>query len=476
MKKIISIIVFALAGAVLFTACKPEPVVVPSTGVTVTPATLTMMDGEWKELSATVEPGNVTSTFITWTSSDAEIVVVDKWGRVSAMKPGTAKITATNGGQSGTCTITVNPVKETSVSLFDSKLAPISSLKLIEEGTATLEARVMPKNATYQSVKWSSSDTDVAKVDEKSGEITAVAIGTATITATTQFGLTANCVVTVEANIPTEPETLDIWKSDKPGYRAILGGKSDVTSDFLTYSASEGVVRWGANTTGRPRTATLTTGSSSITVTQIAPEDFVGNWTFTAQVFAPNTHLGVTAAATKDVPLTITAQEEGKGTVAMDGTTEVQNTLLISGLINTYVAEAAVVINYAAKTYKFGIFLNGKKAQAVETGKTGYSYVTLLPELGSGWGSYNFVPVPFNGGTNQGWLWLLSDNLNQCHYGVADWVKMDDKDLLGFAFVACKASAPTKDDYASVNTAGGYDVIYQCNPGKNNANPFVLKR
>jgi len=475
MKRIFSIIVFVLAAAALFTACKPEPVVVPSTGVSISPSTLTMMDGEWKQLSATIEPGDVTSSFITWTSSDTKIAVVDKWGRVSAMFPGTAKITATNGGQSGICSITVNPVKETSIKLYDSKLEPISTLKLKEEETASLEARVLPKNASYvDSVKWTSSNPDVAKVDLVSGEITAVSIGDAIITATTYFGLTATCTVTVEAVIPTEPETLDIWKNDKPGYRAILGGSADVTSDFLTYSASEGVVRWGANTTGRPRTATLVTGSSSITVTQVAPEDFAGNWTFTAKIFAPNTNLGVAAAASKDVPLTITAQEEKKGTIAMDGTNEVQNTLLVAGLIKTYVAEAAVVINYAAKTYKFGIFLNGKKAQAVETGKAGYNYVTLLPELGTGWGSYNFVPVPFNGESNMGWLWLVSDDLNKCHYGASDWVKMDGKDLLGFAFVACKASAPTKDDYASVNTAGGYDVIYQCNPG--NTNPFVLKR
>ena len=73
-----------------------------------------------------------------------------------------------------------------------------TSLNLYKiEDTATLTATVAPAGAD-KSVTWTSSDTSVATVDEN-GTVTAVAYGTATITATTNDGtdLTASCEVTV---------------------------------------------------------------------------------------------------------------------------------------------------------------------------------------------------------------------------------------------------------------------------------------
>ena len=62
-----------------------------------------------------------------------------------------------------------------------------------------LSATVLPDNTTNKLVTWTSSDEEVATVDEN-GNVTAVSIGTATITATTTDGsnLSATCEVTVE--------------------------------------------------------------------------------------------------------------------------------------------------------------------------------------------------------------------------------------------------------------------------------------
>ena len=85
----------------------------------------------------------------------------------------------------------LEPVQVTDVEL------DITQKALNVGDTFTLTATVKPDNATDKSVTWSSSNTSVATVDEN-GVVTAVAEGTATITATASNGVEASCTVTVK--------------------------------------------------------------------------------------------------------------------------------------------------------------------------------------------------------------------------------------------------------------------------------------
>lgn len=173
------------------------------TGVTLNKNTTTIKVGGTETLTATVEPANATNKAVTWSSSDASIATV-KDGVVTAVTPGTAKITVTtvDGNKTATCEVTVTTA---TVPVTGVTLDP-TSLTLDVNQTATLTATITPNDATNQNVTWTSDNPSVATVS--GGVVTAVAPGEATITATTQdgSGKTATCTVTVNKPVvPPQP-------------------------------------------------------------------------------------------------------------------------------------------------------------------------------------------------------------------------------------------------------------------------------
>ena len=172
------------------------------TGVALDQAALTLYTNKnpgTATLTATVQPDNATVKDVTWKSSNTGVATVDSTGKVVAVSPGTATITAitSDGGKTAACTVTVeeSSIPVTGVILDQTALTLYTSKS---PSTATLTATVQPGNATNKTVSWTSSAPGVATVDS-GGKVTAVASGTATITVATQDGNhTAACTVTVE--------------------------------------------------------------------------------------------------------------------------------------------------------------------------------------------------------------------------------------------------------------------------------------
>ena len=156
--------------------------------VTLNKTTLDLYVGGTETLTATLAPEGAVESVI-W-SSDKEAVATVEDGKVTAVAPGTATITAKAGEKTATCTVTVKP------------LVPATGLTISEE-TITLTknqqkkliATVTPATST-DTVAWSSSDEYIASVDPDNGIVTAVASGTATITAKAGEK-TATCIVNV---------------------------------------------------------------------------------------------------------------------------------------------------------------------------------------------------------------------------------------------------------------------------------------
>ena len=132
-------------------------------------------------LSPTFVPAYASNKTVSWSSSNTGVATVSSKGVVSGKKAGTAVITCTGaGGVKATCNVhVVNPA--TGITLSE------KTLTLAAGSTQKLSAKVTPDNATDKTVSWSSSDDKVATVSA-SGEVTAVAGGKCTITATTKDG------------------------------------------------------------------------------------------------------------------------------------------------------------------------------------------------------------------------------------------------------------------------------------------------
>lgn len=139
---------------------------------------------------------------ISWSSSDTRVATVDSKGVVTARSTGTAVITARNShGEYATCKVTVlkdgstqpshSTLNRTSMTLTQTWQNPTPRQQLWLETTAR------PGCYVY---RWYSSDPSVASVDAN-GIVTALSVGSATITGYTTQGETLRCYVTVSSDI-----------------------------------------------------------------------------------------------------------------------------------------------------------------------------------------------------------------------------------------------------------------------------------
>lgn len=134
-------------------------------------------------LNAVYTPDDATNVSVRYVSDDEAIATVDEAGKVTAHTPSECDITSTllqDGAEIAVKTTHVNAFYAVEGITLD-KTEGI----LYVGNTVTITATVAPKEATNPAVTWSSSDESVATVDE-TGKVTAVAVGNATITATSE--------------------------------------------------------------------------------------------------------------------------------------------------------------------------------------------------------------------------------------------------------------------------------------------------
>ena len=179
---------------------------VPMTGFELEETELTMNLNDTRFLNAIWKPTDTTdNTAVTWSSSNEKAVTVNENGFLMAVGAGTATIKAECNGFEATCKVTVkNPLLGLSID------GDIYTYYLEEGQDVDLDVTYYPEDTTdSKDVTWSSSNPDIASVDEN-GKITAKKAGEATITVTHESGLTdSRDVVVTQKEVPLDSISLD---------------------------------------------------------------------------------------------------------------------------------------------------------------------------------------------------------------------------------------------------------------------------
>lgn len=214
--------------------------------VVVTPVSLDMVDritltkekNSKAKLEAVVQPEDATHVEIEFTSSNEDVATVNSDGEINAVDVGEATITASikETDLTAECVVTVVPDIE-SIELSD------TSLKLKKDGTAQLTATANPEGASIDGITFASDAPNVATVDEE-GNVTAIADGKATITASVG-DVSAECVVTVDSTVSI-PKTGSNSNSSSGSASSGTNGGSNDTSSSASAPAASSSFEYGA--------------------------------------------------------------------------------------------------------------------------------------------------------------------------------------------------------------------------------------
>ncbi len=231
--------------------------------------------GATEQLTATVLPNDATNKSVTWNSSNPSVVTVSATGLITAVTAGNATITVTTVDGSKTAQCNVNVTQPAYVAVESVSLK--SATSLVVGATEQLIATVWPENATNKSLSWNTNAPSVATVNPTTGLVTAVGIGTATITVYAESKF-ATCIVTVTAaniavtGVSLNESTTSLVAGTTEQLTATVS-PSNATNKNVTWNSSNPSVAivspTGLITAVAAGTATITVDASGKTATCI---------------------------------------------------------------------------------------------------------------------------------------------------------------------------------------------------------------
>ena len=216
-----------------------------------------LIAGNKLQFTATIEPTDANNTKLAWASSDESVATVNENGVVTALRAGTTTITAsaTDGSEvKAECVLTVKAVEVVYTITLDMK-----TLDLTAGQSATLKAETSAPAPEGSRIVFTSSDANIATVNEE-GVVTAVAAGTASVTATLYGSddsilASDNCAVTVKAEEVKYTLVLDAEKLNvEVGKTAVINAENGPEGTYVVFETSDAAVatvKYGRDENGK---------------------------------------------------------------------------------------------------------------------------------------------------------------------------------------------------------------------------------
>lgn len=466
------------------------------------------------QLQENIQPANATDKSVSWKSDNPAVASVDEKGRVTALKNGTAVISAVmKNGLRAECKITVK------IAVDHIQLSSTNHT-VYATNTGDIKAIVYPQDATNQKVIWHSSDTSVVSVDQ-TGHYKALKSGFAYIYATSEDNENIRAFCEINVNIPPvevsiqeaslnlkrgqsyqliysaySPVGVDVafqWVSNNPDIASvnqkgvITAHKAGVTSISLNspyYNGSDVVYVTVTNPVSALKmnkaSANMTKGSYLQLSAAVSPSDASNKaltWTSSNKNILTVSSSGKVYAKGFGTA-TITAQ-------AKDGSKAKATSRIFSGYGISYVlnggsnhkSNVSVYYNQAVKLYnptRSGYSFKGWYSDSkYKTRVTSYKKGTKgNKKLYAKWSKNTYrITYKLNGGKNT--------KANPSTYSVTSSISLKNPSRKGYSFKGWYSDSKYKNKVTSIRkrtgnltlyakwSATSYRITYKLNGGKN---------
>ena len=158
--------------------------------------TLSLFVGDSSYFWVNFAPDGSATESVSWVSENSDVVAVDNYGNFSVVGAGTTTITATSeNGLTDSIVITAN-IRPAATSIAIGNGDTLSAY--IGDNNKYLWVQFSPDGCATENVTWTSDDASIVSVDQY-GNLDFVGVGTTTVTATSENGLTDSISITVKA-------------------------------------------------------------------------------------------------------------------------------------------------------------------------------------------------------------------------------------------------------------------------------------
>lgn len=443
---------------------------IPVTSLKLNKQSATLHPDESAALQADIQPANATDKSIAWKSSNSAVASVDEKGRVTALKSGTAVISAVmKNGLRAECKVTVKIAVD--YVQLDSTYKDVYVTQ-----TGQLNATVYPEDATNKKVKWRSTNTSVVRVDQ-TGHYKALKSGFAYIYATSEDNEHIERFCEINVNVP--PVEVNIQESSlnlKRGQSYQLNSSYNNGGDMVLVTVTNPVSALKMN----KASANMTKGSYLQLSASISPSDASNKgltWT------SSNKNILTVSSSGK-----VYAKGFGTATItvqAKDGSKVKAASRIFSGYGISYVlnggsnhkSNVSVYYNQAVKLYnptRSGYSFKGWYSDSkYKTRVTSYKKETKgNKKLYAKWSKNTYrITYKLNGGKNT--------KSNPSTYSVTSSISLKNPSRKGYSFKGWYSDSKYKNKVTSIKkrtgnltlyakwSATSYRITYKLNGGKN---------